>query len=175
MSHKKSTEKRDHRRRCAARGFTLTELLVASSIMLVMLIGTLSLYMRSNKVAVDQSMYAEVQHDVRSSMYFICRDIRMSGVGLPIEFGAYYFQGTNNETQGASPVTPDRLLMMGNIEDPINLRIQQYQGSSVVVNVNDYSLEQYPYPDSFYQNKICLILPNPASACRAGRSGKSRT
>jgi hypothetical protein len=136
--------------------------------MLVMIIGTLSLYMRSNKVAVDQSMYAEVQHDVRSAMYMISRDIRMSGVGLPIEFGAFYFQGTNNETQGSSPVTPDRLLMMGNIEDPITLKIQQYQGSSVVVNVDDYSLEQYPYPDSFYQNKTCLILPNPASTCRAG-------
>ena len=169
MNHKKSMgPKNQGRRRRPDRGFTLVELLVASSIMLVMLIGTLSLYMRSNKVAVDQSMYAEVQHDVRSAMYMISRDLRMSGVGLPIEFGAYYFQGTNNETQGTSPVTPDRLLMMGNIEDPIMLKIQQYQGSAVVVNVDDYSLEQYPYPDSFYQNKVCLILPNPASTCRAG-------
>jgi hypothetical protein len=136
--------------------------------MLVMIIGTLEIYMKSNKVTVDQSMYAEVQHDVRSAMYMISRDLRMSGVGLPIEFGAYYFQGTNNETQGSAPVTPDRLLMMGNIEDPIMLPIQQYQGSSVVVSVDDYSLEQYPYPDDFYENKTCLILPNPASACRSG-------
>jgi len=168
MNHEKSAGTGNQGGGRIERGFTLTELLVASSVMLVMIIGTLSLYMRSNKVAVDQSMYAEVQHDVRSAMYFIARDMRMSGVGLPIEFGAYYFQGTNNETQGGSPVTPDRLLMMGNIEDPLNLPILQYQGSSVVVNIDDYSFEQYPYPDNFYDNKICLILPNPSSSCRAG-------
>ncbi len=168
MSQKTTTVAGHPGRGSGPRGFTLAELLVGSAVMLVMIIGTLSLYMRSNKVAVDQSMYAELQHDVRSAMFFIARDIRMSGVGLPIEFGAYYFQGTNNETQGSSPVTPDRLLMMGNIEDPISLPIQQYQGSSVVVNVDDYSFEQYPYPDDFYVNKICLILPNPASPCRAG-------
>ncbi len=168
MSPTKSTIGRNRRRGRKPRGFTLSELLVASSVMLVMIIGTLSLYMRSNKVAVDQSMYAEVQHDVRSAMYMISRDIRMSGVGLPIEFGAFYFEGTNNETQGSAEVHPDRLLMMGNIEDPIQLPIHRYQGSSVDIMVEDYSLEQYPYPDDFYENKTCLILPNPSSACRAG-------
>ncbi len=169
MSHtQKTTNGNPMPSRRDAGGFSLIELLVASSIMLVMIIGTLSIYMKSNKVTVDQSMYAEVQHDVRSAMYMISRDLRMSGVGLPIEFGAYYFQGTNNETQGSAPVTPDRLLMMGNIEDPIMLPIQQYQGSSVVVSVDDYSLEQYPYPDEFYEQKVCLILPNPSSACRSG-------
>ncbi len=172
MNNKKSVRMKNQGRRRPDRGFTLVELLVASSIMLVMLIGTLSLYMRSNKVAVDHSMYAEVQHDVRSAMYMITRDIRMSGVGLPIEFGAFYFQGTNNETQGASPVTPDRLLLMGNIEDPITLPIRQYQGSSVDVMIDDFSLEQYPYADNFYDDKICLILPNPSSSCRAGEIRK---
>ncbi len=65
MNNKKSVRMKNQGRRRPDRGFTLVELLVASSIMLVMLIGTLSLYMRSNKVAVDHSMYAEVQHDVR--------------------------------------------------------------------------------------------------------------
>jgi type II secretory pathway pseudopilin PulG len=163
-----SPGKENQRRRRAERGFTLAELLVASSVMLVMIIGTLSLYMRSNKVAVDQSMYSELQHDVRSAMYFIARDVRMAGVGLPIEFGAYYFQGTDNETQGSATVNPDRLLMMGNIEDPIILPILDYNGSSVTIDVTDYSFEQYPYPDDYYTNKICLVLPNPASNCMAG-------
>jgi prepilin-type N-terminal cleavage/methylation domain-containing protein len=148
-------------------GFTLVELLVASTIMLVVIVATLALYMRSNKVAVDQSMYAELQHDVRSAMFFIARDIRMAGVGLPIEFGGYYFEGTDNEDQGAE-VTPDRLLMMGNIEDPLNLSIDNYQGSSINLSVDDYSFEEYPYPDAYYDNKVVLILPNPSSACRAG-------
>lgn len=101
-------------------------------------------------------------------MYFITRDIRMSGVGLPIEFQGYFYQGTDNETQGSAEVTPDRLLMMGNLEDPLNLEINNYQGSSINLSVEDFSLEQYPYPDAFYENKVVLILPNPASACRAG-------
>jgi prepilin-type N-terminal cleavage/methylation domain-containing protein len=156
-------------RRRAERGFTLTELLVASSVMLVMIIGTLSLYMRSNKVAVDQSMYAELQHDVRSAMFFIARDVRMAGVGLPIQFGAYYFQGTDNEIQGAATVTPDRLLMMGNIEDPIILNIQSYDGSANIIPINDFNFEQYPYPDTYYVNKTCLVVPNSASGCIVGQ------
>jgi hypothetical protein len=168
MSTKASKHLKRKRSRLAVRGFTLAELVVASSVMLVMIVGTLSLYMRSNKVAVDQNMYSELQHDVRSAMYFITRDMRMAGVGLPFEFDAYYFEGTDNEVQGSSPVTPDRLMMMGNLEDPISLKIQQYQGSSVTVDVDDYSFEQYPYPDSYYVNRVCLILPNPASACRSG-------
>jgi len=152
-------------------GFTLIELLVASAAMLVIIVGALAVYMRSNKVSVDHSMYAELQHDIRSAMYFIARDIRMAGVGLPIEFCGYYFEGTDNEDQGAE-VTPDRLLMMGNIEDPLVLEIESYQGASINLSLEDYSLEQYPYPDEYYANKVVLILPNPSSACRAGEVRK---
>ena len=80
MSQRQTTADRNRRRDRVPRGFTLVELLLASSVMLVMVIGTLSVYMRSNKVTVDQSMYAELQHDVRSAMYMISRDIRMSRV-----------------------------------------------------------------------------------------------
>ncbi len=156
--------------RHAPQGFTLAELLVGSTVMLIIILGTLSLYMRSNKVAVDQNMYAELQHDVRSAMYFITRDVRMSGAGLPYEFQGYYFEGTDNEDLGGGlAVTPDRLLMMGNLEDPLNLVIQNYNGSSINLSVDDYSFEMYPYPDEFYENKMVLILPNPASSCRSGQ------
>lgn len=154
------------------KGFTLAEILVGSTIMLVAIVAALSLYSRSNKVAVDQNMYAELQHDVRSAMFIISRDLRMAGVGLPFEFRGYYFEGLDNETQGTETVKPDRLILMGNIENPLNLSIQNYQGSSITLAVDDYSFEQYPYPDDFYANKICLILPNPASSCRAGEIRK---
>ena len=57
---------------------------------------------------------------------------------------------------------------MGNIDDPLNLPIRNYQGSSVVLDIQDFSFEQYSYPDEFYTNKPVLVLPNPTSACRAG-------
>lgn len=153
--------------RRSSRGFTLIELLVGGSIMLVIVVATLSLYMRSNQVAVDQNQYSELQHDVRSGMYFMSRDIRMAGAGLPIEFFGYALEGVNNENQGVE-ITPDRFKMLGNIEDPLNLQIDNYQGSSITLSVDDYSFEQYPYPDDYYDNKFVLILPNPSSPCRAG-------
>jgi len=145
----------------------LIELIVSSAIMLVVIVGALALYSRSNQISVDQEQYAELQHDVRSAMYLMSRDLRMAGVGLPPEFGMYALEGFNNEDQGTE-VDPDRLIILGNIDEPMNLKIQQYQGSSVDVAVYDGSFEQYPYPPEFYTNRIVLILPNPASTCRTG-------
>ena len=161
---------RTDRRTRAEKGFTLIELLVGSAVMLIAILAALELYSRSNKVAVDQQQYAEIQHDVRTSMYLISRDVRMAGVGLPQEFAMYSLEGTDNEDQGAG-VTPDRLRLMGNYEDPLNLSIHGYQGgeggASVTLDLEDYSFEQYPYLDAYYTNKFVLVLPNPASACRA--------
>lgn len=148
-------------------GFTMAELIVASSVMLIVILGALAFYSRSNKISVDQQQYAELQHEVRSAMYLMTRDVRMAGAGLPPEFGLYALEGTNNEDQGAE-VRPDRLKILGNLDDPLNLKIRQYQGSAVTVSVDDGSFEQYPYPADFYVNKIVLILPNPSSPCRTG-------
>jgi len=102
-------------------------------------------------------------------MFFITRDIRMAGVGLPVEFGGYFIEGVDNDTtDGAADVTPDRLKLMGDIEEPLVLTIQNYQGSAANLSVEDFSFEQYPYPDDYYANKLVLILPNPSSDCRVG-------
>ncbi|MDD8019909.1 MAG: PilW family protein [Acidobacteriota bacterium] len=148
-------------------GFSLVELIVSSAIMLVVIIGALALYSRSNQISVDQEQYAELQHDVRSAMYLITRDVRMAGAGLPVEFAYYAFQGFNNEDQEAE-VTPDRLIVFGNMDNSLSLKIHQYQGSSATVSVYDGSFEQYPYSEEYYQNRVVLILPNPASDCRQG-------
>jgi len=159
-THRKSSER--------AAGFTLIELLVGSTVMLVAIIGALLIYARSNKVSVEQQMVTEVQNDVRASMFFVTRDLRMAGAGLPVEFSAYFLEGRDNEDQGGGEVLPDRIVLMGNIDDPINLPIRSYQGSAANVDLQDYSFEQYSYPDEFYENKIVLVLPNPTSSCRAG-------
>ena len=151
-----------------AAGFTMIELLVGSAVMLIAVLGALLIYARSNKVSVEQQMVTEMQNDVRSSMFFVTRDLRMAGCGLPVEFSAYFMEGWNNETQSGSDVQPDRIRILGNIDDPLNLPIRNYQGSSVTLDIFDFSFEQYSYPDAFYANKLVLILPNPTSACRAG-------
>jgi prepilin-type N-terminal cleavage/methylation domain-containing protein len=150
-----------------AAGFTMIELLVGSAIMLVAVLGALFIYARSNKVSVEQQMVTEVQNDVRASMFFITRDLRMAGAGLPEEFAGYFLEGQDNEDQGGGEVAPDRVRLMGNIDDPLILPIRNYQGSSVTLDIEDFSFEQYAYPDVFYTNKFVIVLPNPASACRA--------
>ncbi len=150
-----------------APGFTMIELLVGSAVMLVAVLGALFIYSRSNKVSVEQQMVTEVQNDVRSSMFFLSRDLRMAGAGLPEQFAGWFLEGENNEDQGAE-VLPDRVVLMGNIEDPLTLPLQNYNGAASTLSIEDFSLEQYSYPDAFYDNKFALVLPNPDSGCRTG-------
>jgi hypothetical protein len=148
-------------------GFTLTELVVGGSIMMVLVLITLTLYAKSNKVSVDQGGYAEMQHDVRSSMYLVTKDVRMAGIGLPQEFIGSFIEGMDNDaTDAAANVRPDRLTLVGNIEYPASLKIRSYQGASANVTLDDYSFEQNPYTDSFYNYKIAIVVPNPSSTCR---------
>lgn len=149
-----------------AAGFTLIELLVGSAVMLVAVLGALFIYSRSNRVSSEQQSVTEVQNDVRSAMFFIARDIRMAGAGLPEQFAGWFIEGVNNEDQGAE-VEPDRVRIMGNIEEPLNLPIRDYQGSSVNLTIEDFSFEQYPYPDAYYAGKFVIVLPSPDSPCRA--------
>lgn len=152
-------------------GFTLIELLVGSAVMLGAILGALFIYARSNKVSVEQQMVTEMQNDVRSSMFFVTRDVRMAGAGLPVEFAAYFIQTFDNEDQG-SEVRPDRLRIMGNLDDPLNLLIQNYSGGtgggSADVSLQDFGFEQYSYPDAFYDNKMVLVLTNPTAQCLGG-------
>ncbi len=144
----------------------MIELLVGSSIMLVAVLGALFIYSRSNKVAVEQQMVTEIQNDVRASLFFMTRDLRMAGAGLPEEFAGYFLEGQDNEDQGAD-VDPDRVRLMGNLEDPLDIPIRNYQGASVTLDIEDFSFELYSYPDAYYANKVALVLPNPQSGCRA--------
>jgi len=146
----------------------MIELLVGSAVMLVAVLGALFIYARSNKVSVEQQMVTEVQNDVRSSIFFLSRDLRMAGAGLPEEFASYFLEAEDNEDQGGGEVLPDRVTIMGNIEEPLNLPLRNYQGSSATLDIEDFSFEQYPYPDIFYDNRYVLVLPNPESGCRAG-------
>ena len=62
------------------KGFTIVEVVVGSSIMLIIVMLSLTLYTKSNKTAVDHMQLAEIQHDVRSGIYFISEDVRNAGV-----------------------------------------------------------------------------------------------
>ncbi len=159
-----------------AGGFTMIELLVGSAVMLVAVLGALFIYSRSNKVSVEQQMVTEVQNDVRSSMFFLSRDLRMAGAGLPEEFASYFIEGRDNEDQGGGEVMPDRVTLMGNIEDPLNLPIRNYQGSAATLDIEDFSFEQYPYPDVYLHQQVSSSsCPTPNRAAGRARSVSSPT
>jgi hypothetical protein len=152
----------------AESGFTLVEFLVGSAVMLVVILGTLSLYVRSNKVSVEQQQYAEVQHDVRSAMFFIERDSRSAGVGLTAELAAHFVEGKDAYSPG--PEQSDCITLFGNFDNPLDLRIEDYSGGSgggaATAFLYQWSLEGAPYEcPGFYENKVFLIISTRCPGC----------
>ena len=151
-------------------GLTLIELLIGSTIILAVILATLSLYVRSNRVSVDQLQFSELQHDVRAAMFFISRDLKSVGAGIAEEFAGYFLQGVNNDpNQSSASVQTDRLTILGN-SDPLRLVIDSYSPGSgaIILDANEFNL--YPYNENAYPadpkgylNRLILILPNPAS------------
>lgn len=153
------------------KGFGFIEILVSSTIMLIVVMLTLTLYTKTNKISVDQMQLAEIQHDVRSAMYFISRDIRNTGVGLSINSG-YSMEGIDGF--GPAPEFSDAIKLMGCFDDPLNLTIEKYQGgeggSSSTAFLYDWSLENLPYSSEYYIGKAVLIVSATCPGCFAIRS-----
>ena len=153
-------------------GFTLIELLVGSTVMLVLIFGALALYMQSNKISVDQQQLSELQHDVRSSMFFIARDIRSAGVGLTLGIAGHFLQGKDGF--GPGPEASDSIKVMGNFDKPLNLRIRDYQGggggAAATAFLYNEELENAPYicPDD-YEDRQVLIISTTQPGCFAVR------
>ncbi len=160
-------------------GLTLLELLIGSTIILAVVLATLSLYVRSNKVSVDQLQFAELQHDVRAAMFFVSRDIKSIGAGVPEEFAGYFIQGVNNDpNQSSAPVQTDRLILLGN-SDPLRLVIDSYTPASGLItlaanefNLYPYTENDYPADPKGYVNRTILVLPNPELNSSNGELGR---
>lgn len=147
------------------RGFTVIEVLIGSSIMLTIIVATLSLYTKSNKVSVDQQQSAEIQHDVRAAMYFVSRDIRSAGVGLLTDIGGYSLEGIDGH--GPSPESPDSIKLMGSFDAPLNLSVQDQGGSNFKVEMSE--LNNNPYQEEYYQDRDIIITSPTCPGCFAIR------
>ncbi len=155
------------------KGFTLVEVIVGATIMLLVVLATLSLYVSSNKLSVDQQQFADLQHDVRSAMFFISRDTRSAGVGMIEILTGYYLEGTDGF--GPSPEGSDYLKIMGSFDSPLNLRIESYSGGggggAATAFLYDWELEQNPYTTKeLYQDREVLIMSTLCPGCFAFRS-----
>jgi prepilin-type N-terminal cleavage/methylation domain-containing protein len=162
----------DKQRMKSGKGFTLTELIVASAVMLVVILGTLTLYMRSNRISVDQQQLAELHHDVRASMFFMARDVRSAGVGLTIDIAGYFLEGYDAFSPGEAGA--DSIKVMGNFDDRLALYIENYSGGagggSANAKLYEYELMNAPYdcPD-FYNNRMIMIVSTTCPGCFAFR------
>ena len=61
------------------RGFSLAEIMVATAIMVIVIVGILMLYDRANKVFKTGNEAAELQQNVRVAYDRMVADIRMAG------------------------------------------------------------------------------------------------
>jgi hypothetical protein len=149
-------------------GFTLIEVLIGGTILLIVILGALSVYMRSNRVTVDQQQFAEIQNEVRSSMFLVSRDVRSSGVGLLVEIAGYFLEGV--DSYGPGPEGSDSIRLFGNFDDPLFLQIEDYSGGegggAATAFLYEWSLENAPYdcPD-FYEDKTFLIISTRCPGC----------
>jgi type II secretory pathway pseudopilin PulG len=165
--------------RDAERGYTLIEVLIGATIMLLVVLATLALYVSSNRLSVDQQQFAALQHDVRSAMFFISRDAKSVGAGIHPGFGAYFLQGVNNDTnQDSAPIQTDRITIIGN-SDPLRLMIQAYAPGTGTIALEADELPLYPYTATAYPadplgyiNRAILILPNPELSTANGELGQ---
>lgn len=153
-------------------GFTLVELILGGSAMLVVVLASLAVHEKSNHVAVEQSMYAEMQHGVRTGMYFISRDCRMAGVGLPSDLSDYFVEGKDG--YGPAPESPDMVKLFGNFDEPLSLIIQDYQGGvgggAAEAKLYDWSLENAPYPcPDFFENRMVMVVSTVCPDCHVFR------
>jgi len=149
------------------RGFTVIEVLIGSTIMLAIIMATLALYTKSNKVSADQQQFSDLQHNVRAAMYFLSRDLKSIGAGLPLAFCPYFLEGVNNDQSGNPPVETDRLTFLGD-SDPLRLIIQNFSTGPNLITLEPNQFDLYPYtatsyPDDTlgYIGRLIIILPNP--------------
>jgi prepilin-type N-terminal cleavage/methylation domain-containing protein len=147
-------------------GFTLIEMLIASTILLIVIVAALSIYSRSNKVAVDQQMFSEIQHDVRSSIFLIVRDARAAGVGLTSSLGGLFIEGT--DTYGPGPEFSDSLKIIGNFESPLSLKVEKVAGVNVHLVENEIQNTHYACPQDL-ENKTILIVSTQCDGAYAFR------
>jgi prepilin-type N-terminal cleavage/methylation domain-containing protein len=93
------------------RGFTLTEVMVASAIMIIVIVGVLLLYDRANRVFKTGNESAELQQNVRVAYDRMVADIRMAGFD-------YKRGGTLLPGQSAAPWAAGRVYSAGTIVTP---------------------------------------------------------
>jgi prepilin-type N-terminal cleavage/methylation domain-containing protein len=160
--HREENKMAKARVRVSQPGFTLTELLVSSAVLLIVVLGALSIFSRSNKMSSDQQSFSDIQNEVRSAMYYISRDIRSSGVGVSLLLAGYFIEGTDGYSPGNA--AGDSVVFIGNFDSSMVLKVEKFVGGQAKLYPGELSGSPYPCPD-FFENKSYLIQSTNCPSC----------
>src|SRR3954463_5736389 len=105
------------------RGFSLAEVMVASAIMVIVIVGILLMYDRANKVFKTGNEAAELQQNVRVAYDRMVADIRMAGFD-------YKRGGPLLPGQSAAPWAPGRVYSNGTIVTPTTPNGHTYRATN---------------------------------------------
>ena len=97
--------------RIRERGFTLTEVMVATAVMIIVFVGILMMYDRANNVFKTSNESADMQQNLRVAYDRVLADVRMAGFD-------YKRGGPLLPGQSAAPWAPNREYSAGTIVTP---------------------------------------------------------
>ncbi len=89
------------------RGFTLTELLIAMTLSLVVLAGVVSFFVNQRKIYSVREHVAEMQQNARAGMHFMARELTMAGYDPTETSGAAIVTATATTLQVSMDLNGD--------------------------------------------------------------------
>ncbi len=142
---KKNTDGHTSSTLARRRGFTLLEMMFASTIGIVLVAGAFSAFIFQRRAFLVQQQVNEMQQNVRASIDVMTRDLHMAGYGLkgiPTgktgEWVTWVFGMTDNPTviQGDEG-TPDRMLIAAAFDDPVARITSPTTNRTTVITVSN--------------------------------------
>jgi Tfp pilus assembly protein PilV len=109
--------------RIRERGFTLTEVMVATAVMIIVFVGILMLYDRANNVFKTSNESADMQQNLRVAYDRVLADVRMAGFD-------YKRGGPLMPGQSAAPWTPTRAYSAGTLVAPTTPNGHTYRATT---------------------------------------------
>jgi prepilin-type N-terminal cleavage/methylation domain-containing protein len=122
-------------------GFTLVELMIASAVSALLVLGLVSTFVQQRKSYKSMQLMTEMDQNIRVAMDVVCRDLRMAGHGMNVRAADYAawlswaggITGAVQVTQGSSGA-PDTLQIVGALDDaPGRLSAQAAIGATSII------------------------------------------
>lgn len=130
-------------RRVPLEGFSLIELVFATAISTVIVMGIAVTFTVHSRVYRNQRLVREMQQSLRHGMDAIVRDVRMAGYGIPVpdsqlaSWVTWESGMTNNPlvVQGATTSAPDRVTIAAAFEMPVAALTSAVPAGSTVLTL----------------------------------------